>query len=102
VLLCISTNRNPKFNPKIDGNTAALASRNGKKYTQAYSGFNITVPNGKDECVMTAPVIVGSTSILFLGAGASQPYGKMLMADFVVHSGPRNLAGQPFLFRTHC
>jgi len=32
---------------------------------------------------MTDRVIVGSPSVLFLGAGASQPYEKMLMGDFV-------------------
>jgi hypothetical protein len=32
---------------------------------------------------MSAPAIVDTPSVLFLGAGASQPYGKMLMGDFV-------------------
>jgi hypothetical protein len=32
---------------------------------------------------MTTSKIVDTPNILFLGAGASQPYGKMLMGDFV-------------------
>jgi hypothetical protein len=55
---------------------------------------------------VTAPAIVGTPSILFLGAGASQPYGKMLMADFVrsfrkknehVSGGPAPIISNPLL-----
>lgn len=32
---------------------------------------------------MTASAIVGTPNLLFLGAGASQPYGKLLMGEFI-------------------
>jgi hypothetical protein len=32
---------------------------------------------------MKASMVIGTRSLLFLGAGASKPYGKMLMGEFV-------------------
>jgi hypothetical protein len=32
---------------------------------------------------MTASIIVGAPNLLFLGAGASKPYGKLLMGEFI-------------------
>ena len=55
---------------------------------------------------MADPPIVGTPSVLFLGAGASQPYGKMLMGDFVrsfrkknehVSGGPAPIISNPLL-----
>ena len=33
--------------------------------------------------VMQANAIIGTPNILFLGAGASKPYGKLLMGEFI-------------------
>jgi hypothetical protein len=32
---------------------------------------------------MQANAIIGTPNILFLGAGASKPYGKLLMGEFI-------------------
>lgn len=45
-----------------------------------------------NEAIVTSPVA------LFLGAGASKPFGKKLMAEFIKHLADRNLLGQEPLF----
>lgn len=48
---------------------------------------------------MTASAIVGAPNLLFLGAGASKPYGKLLMGEFIrsfrekIESFPEHLGG---------
>jgi hypothetical protein len=52
---------------------------------------------------MTASTIVGAPNLLFLGAGASRPYGKMLMAEFIadfrkrIEGGPAIVTSNPLL-----
>lgn len=55
---------------------------------------------------MTAGTIVGAPNLLFLGAGASRPYGKLLMGEFVrsfrkkhehISAGPAPVISNPLL-----
>lgn len=55
--------------------------------------------NGLPRCPLYNQPIVTAPVTLFLGAGASKPFGKMLMGEFISHLESQNAFGRQTLFK---